>query len=95
MGAMSRKSTLQELLNSALEENGETPADIFAVAVGGEGVTYEDLDDYEGNIGYGGASLPNMQAWTSDYVYFKHVYDGAESVRYVPRNMTDKAVRVP
>jgi len=92
---MSRINTLQGLLDSALEENNETRSDIVSVAVGDRVATYFELSEYEGDIGYGGGSLPNMQAWTSDYVYFKHVYDGAESVRYVPRNPTNESVRVP
>jgi len=92
---MTTTKTLKELLDRALEENDETQSDIVSVAVADTVAVYSELSEYEGNTGYGSESLPNMQAWTSDYVYFKHVYDGSESVRYVPRNMTNKAVRVP
>jgi len=92
---MSQTATLQELLEYRLEQNNETQEDLVAITVGEQQVSYEQLSDYEGNTGFGGASLPNMQAWSSDYVYFKHVYDGAEAVLSVPRHMTDKAVRVP
>jgi hypothetical protein len=92
---MGRTRTLQDLLDGALEENDETRSDVVIAIVGDTVATYSELDEYEGDVGWGSASLPNMHAWTSDYVYFKHVYDGSESVRYVPRNPTNESLRVP
>lgn len=95
---MRRNATLQELLYRELEKRGEGKEDLITVVVGdfvgrgateGEVVEYEELAEYEGDVGYGGENLPRLHAWTEQRVYFKSVYDGAESVKSVPRNPTD------
>ena len=39
--------------------------------------------------GYGGSNGIHFTSWGEKYVYFPVVYDGAEWVRYAPRNVCD------
>lgn len=91
--------TLKELLTRELEEQDETPEDIRYIRVsagvgyGSQGsfeASFGDLEQFEGDTGFGGESLPRLYAWTVDRVYFKNVYDGAESVQSVPRNPSEE-----
>lgn len=80
--------TLRELLERELEKRNESHSDLVQISVDRANtgdLSIDDLDAYEGDVGFGGAALPNLFAWSKEYVYFKHVYDGAESVYSVPR----------
>lgn len=102
------EKTLQDLLNKELESQYESAIDIVEVRVSNTGivpagekhssghriVSYEDLAEYTGDAGFGSQSFPNLYAWTKKRVYFKHVYDGAESVCSVPRNPCDEIPKV-
>lgn len=88
------EATLYELLERELHEQDETPADVTVVTIsegsgwrpgGSKQVDVADLKDIHGDTGYGGASFPNLHAWTDKRVYFKVVYDGSEHVSSVPR----------
>jgi len=90
--------TLKNLLEHELDQNDELPEDINHVVVNpnsqhtdSHASCYTELGAYEGDVGYGGESLPAFYAWTEDYVYFKSVYDGAERASSVPRNLTENA----
>ena len=89
------ETTLSDLLDYRLEKNGDTQEDITSVVISktdwGEDSEYykvnvETLNMFEGDSGYGGEEFPDMIAWTDNYVYYKHVYDGSESVKSKPRN---------
>jgi hypothetical protein len=84
--------TLYELLERELDTRDQSMSDLKAIRTSrDEGLVYpERLKEFSGDTGFGSASLPNLYAWSDDYVYFKHVYDGAESVRSVPRNPSAK-----
>jgi len=92
-------ATLQSLLDSELTSQGESPEDIESTRVSvGDGwspdnsveQSYDDLAEYEGDTGFGGERLPRLLAWTDDRVYFKVVYDGAESIGSAPRNPAEE-----
>jgi len=42
--------------------------------------------DREFHDGFGGKESPNLCAWSPSWVLFSDVYDGAESLCWVPRN---------
>lgn len=42
--------------------------------------------DIEFDSGYGGQDVPNFTAWSTNYVYFVHEYDGSTRLRQVRRN---------
>lgn len=50
---------------------GEMPAEIL---------------DREFDEGYGSAGIPAFYAWSPDFVYCRHEYDGSTSLRVLPRN---------
>lgn len=82
------EKTLRELLERELEKRNESPDDLVRITVDRANtgdLSLEDLEAYAGDVGFGAAALPNLYAWTQQYVYFKHVYDGAESVYSAPR----------
>jgi len=96
------ESTLAQLLRSELERQGESTDDLQAVQVSDAtrleptkcaDVSFNDLEHYSGDTGYGGESLPRLRAYTPSRVYFKHVYDGWESVQSLPRSPTNEDVR--
>lgn len=101
MGDSMTVKSLQQLLASELENQEEYAEDLEDIRITAPGrqafsadkvasVTYGHLDDFEGDTGYGGESLPRLHAWTEDRVYFKVVYDGSERVQSVPRNPSDE-----
>lgn len=45
----------------------------------------KELLNYEFNDGFGAAEAPPIIAWSRDYVLYIHEYDGAETLRWIPR----------
>lgn len=45
--------------------------------------------DYDYDSGYGGRDCHGIVAWTKNRIIFVHEYDGATSVRWLPRNPMD------
>jgi len=87
--------TLQQLLAVELEAQGEPSDEIEQIRIAGAGqvetpdgtpVTYDELNGYAGDAGFGAEQLPRLYAWTATRVYFKSVYDGKEYVDSVPRH---------
>ena len=48
-----------------------------------------DVLDHRFSDGFGGNDSPNLCAWSPSWVLFSDNYDGAESLRWVPRNPAD------
>ena len=42
--------------------------------------------DQEFYSGYGSQGVPSFNAWSENYVYYVHEYDGSTSLYWVPRN---------
>ena len=59
--------------------NVATPVDLIDAAV----------FDRDFDAGFGGNESPNLCAWSASYVVFSDNYDGAEDIRWVPRNPSD------
>lgn len=54
-----------------------------------------DIDlDREFSDGLGGSEGVPFLAWSKNWVYFTHVYDGAECIYSVPRNVLPNGPRV-
>lgn len=47
----------------------------------------------EFNSGYGGTEGHSFFAWSINWVYFCHTYDGAESIGRIPRDPSKEKVR--
>ena len=77
-------STWKELLELAMQERGETLAELEANTL-----TDEDTVD-EFDSGYGGTEGVPFTAWTAKTVYFPIQYDGAEWVGSVSRHPDGK-----
>jgi hypothetical protein len=45
-----------------------------------------DFLEKEFDDGYGGTEAPDLIAWSRNWVIFLDVYDGAESMQWVPKN---------
>lgn len=45
-----------------------------------------EILDQSFDSGYGAQGVPSFVAWSDDYVYYVHEYDGATSLARVPRN---------
>lgn len=74
-------TTWHKLLTEALEENGESRADIVHSTF--ECEASAKLFD---NVFGGMNGTPDFYAWTAKHVYFADDYDGMASVCWVPRN---------
>lgn len=72
------------LLKIELENNGETFSDIVFNTMS-EDEMHKMFDD-----GYGVFEGIPFTVWTKGYVYFPEGYDGAETVKSVPRNPNGK-----
>ena len=46
----------------------------------------DDVLDFKFDAGWGAQESPNFWAWSSNYVAYVHEYDGAEGIKWVPRN---------
>jgi len=77
----------KRLLESAMEDRGETLADLISCTL-----TEEQLL-VEFDAGYGGSEGKPFTAWTENSVYFPAVYDGAEWVEGVSRNPDGEPTR--
>ena len=73
-------ATWRELIAAAMNESGETFADMVSTTL-----TEYDMDKsfYDG---FGGADGEPFTLWTTNRVYFPVCYDGSEWVGSVPRN---------
>lgn len=78
------KTTWRLLLIQAMEERGESMADLVSITLADEQL------DKRFNDGYGGSEGDPFTAWTANTVYFPIVYDGAEWVGSVSRNPDGK-----
>ena len=77
-------STWKAMLQSAMQERGETLADIQAN-------TLSEADMLiEFDCGFGGTEGVPFTAWTANTVYFPICYDGAEWVGSVSRHPDGK-----
>lgn len=76
---MKTTTTWRKELNDALRRTGD-----LLVACS---LTDEELDT-EFDDGFGAAEGKSFWCWGTKFVYFSVVYDGAESVGYVPREPT-------
>ena len=77
-------STWKKMLKDAMQERGETLADL-------ETNTLTDADMVkEFDSGYGGTEGVPFTAWTAKTVYFPICYDGAEWVGSVSRHPDGK-----
>lgn len=45
----------------------------------------DEVLDYEFSADFGSADAPPVIAWSDNYVLYLHEYDGAESLRWIPR----------
>lgn len=79
-------ATWRELLDEAIHDCDSIESLVFSPV----GI---DLDR-EFNDGLGGSEVVPFLAWSENWVYFSHVYDGAESVYSVPRNVVLDGPRV-
>jgi len=105
-----RKTTLKELLLEALEETGERPEELVCfwqevdpeygwvkdgapIVQGG----FDQIPDREFDADFGGPRGDLLIAFGPKYVYVKFVYDGAESIKPVPRhpNPEDWGTMIP
>lgn len=77
-------TTWKNELNEALNERGESWADVEANTM-----TEEDMER-QFNDGYGGTEGCAFTVWTKNSVYFPICYDGAEWVGSVARNPDGK-----
>lgn len=70
----------REKIAREMADRGETFDDVISSTLTDEelDVTFDD--------GFGAPEGKHFTAWTSHYVYFPTVYDGAESVASVPRD---------
>ena len=73
-------SNWKEMLNSALEENGESWSDVEANTMS-ENEMAKNFDS-----GYGATEGCPFTVWTKNTVYFPLSYDGSEWVGSVSRN---------
>lgn len=73
-------STWKKLLEAAMEDRGETLADIEASTLTESGM----LKEFDS--GYGEPKGEPFTVWTSRSVYFPVCYDGFESVSWVSRH---------
>lgn len=73
-------STWKEMLNSALEENGESWSDVEANTMS------EDEMAKNFDSGYGSTEGCSFTVWTKNTVYFPLCYDGSERIGSVSRN---------
>lgn len=77
--------TWRKLIGEAMEDKGESFADVVAIAPA-------DLDlDRQFDSGFGGSKGHPFTLWTKKRVYFPVVYDGAEWVGSVARDPCDEA----
>jgi hypothetical protein len=78
-------TTWRQHFKEAFEETGEHLSDLVFSWRDGK----EDLDRFF-DCGFGGPAGTPFVAWSPGYVYFSYCYDGAEGIRFVPRNPTDE-----
>ena len=96
----------QEMIEDDMKQYGESWTDVVAEVVAKQERWLEDEDCYptdpemhhpppslgrKFDDGYGGPEGCWFTVWTTNRVYFPTVYDGAESVRSVPRNPCEEA----
>jgi len=94
-----KKTTLKELLLKALKETGEKPEDLVCfwqevdpqygwVKVGAPILqgSFDQIPDREFDAGYGSQEGDVLIAFGPKYVYVKVVYDGAETIKPIPRH---------
>lgn len=81
------KANWRLLLTEAMQDRGESMADLVSITL-----TDEQLDK-RFDDGYGGSEGEPFTAWTANTVYFPIVYDGAEWVGSVSRNPDGKPTR--
>ena len=82
---MEQDTNWREDLTEAMQEHGETWADVEAHTL-----TEEQLDA-RFDHGYGGEEGAPFTLWTKNRVYFPGCYDGSEWVASVARNPDGKA----
>lgn len=93
------ETTLREWFNRFTEKTGDIPTHIV---FGQEsdwpnlptGITHwlevpDAVLDHEFYSGYGPSASPDLCAWSDSWVLFSDVYDGAESLCWVPRHPRD------
>ena len=89
-------ATAKTLLKDALEENGETPADLefvmyclrgcYLSAAPSPTVTdFNGLPERQFDASYGGVEGEDVIAFSSRFIYVKGQYDGSEWMEAVPR----------
>lgn len=47
--------------------------------------TPKEILDFEFDDGYGSADAPPVIAWSKSYVLYIHEYDGAQSLKWIPK----------
>lgn len=85
-------ANLRAWFDDAIKATGDKPDDLrILIAYERHGeysskqeIAYDTLPTFEFDDGFGGENGPQFMAWSKNYVYFKQIYDGAETLVWVP-----------